>query len=182
MFFFSMLGKYIQPDPTEAQFVIFYSIPIFRLPEFVTGVFAGVLATRATTVAPTGRQLGWWFIAIVAYFAVFVKSLPFVAHGLFAIPFLLGVFTYFARTSEGPAVRIFSHPILVFLGEASFAIYLVQVVTVPWFRANGMGLGLYPAIGLCLVVTLALACLVHLLVERPLRPIVARWLSPRPPA
>jgi len=177
MFFFSMLGKYIQPDPTGAQFVIFYSIPIFRLPEFVAGVFAGVLAMRSTIIPPTGRQLGWWFFAIVAYFAVFAKSLPFVAHGLFAIPFLLGVFTYFARTSEGPAVRIFSHPILVFLGEASFALYLVQLVTIPWFKANAMGLGQRPAMTLCVVVTLVVACLVHLLVERPMRPLVARWLT-----
>mgnify|MGYP007042150948 CR=1 FL=1 len=180
MFFFSMPGKYIQPDPTGAQFVIFYSIPIFRLPEFVAGVFAGVLAMRSTIIPPTGRQLGWWFFAIVAYFAVFAKSLPFVAHGLFAIPFLLGVFTYFARTSEGPAVRIFSHPILVFLGEASFALYLVQLVTIPWFKANAMGLGQRPAMALCVVVTLVVACLVHLLVERPMRPLVARWLSAKP--
>ncbi len=182
MFFFAMLGKYIQPDPTEAQFVIFYSIPIFRLPEFVAGVFAGALAMRETTVVPTGRQLGWWSVAIVAYFAIFAKSLPFVAHGLFAIPYLLGVFTYFARTSEGPAVRVFSHQAFVFLGEASFALYLVQLVTIPWFKVNAMGLGLYPAIGLCVVVTLLLACLVHLLVERPMRPLVARWLSPKNPA
>lgn len=177
MFFFAMLGKYIQPDPTGAQFVIFYSIPIFRLPEFAAGVFAGVLAMRETTVAPTGRQLGWWSVAIVAYFAIFAKSLPFVAHGLFAIPYLLGVFTYFARTSEGPAVRIFSHPAFVFLGEASFALYLVQTITLPWFKANAMGMGLRPAMALCFVVTLVLACLVHLLVERPMRPLVARWLT-----
>ena len=182
MVFFSILGKYIQPDPTGAQFVIFYSIPIFRLPEFVAGVFAGVLAMRATITPLTGRQLSWWLIAIVAYFAVFAKSLPFVAHGLFAIPFLLAVFTYFARTSESPAVRIFSSPVFVFLGEASFALYLVQLVTIPWFRANSMGLGLYTAIGICFVVTLVLACLVHLLVERPMRPLVARWLAAKPVA
>ena len=182
MFFISMLGKYIQPDPTGAQFVIFYSIPIFRLPEFVVGVFAGVLATRATTVTPTGRQLGWWFLAVVAYFAIFAKSLPYVAHGLFAIPFLLGAFTYFARASEGVAVRIFGHPALVFLGEASFALYLVQAITLPWFKANAMGLGLRPALAACFIVTLVLACLVHVLVERPMRPLVMRWLSPKNPS
>lgn len=180
MFFFSVLGKYIQPDPTGAQFVIFYSIPIFRLPEFVAGVFAGVLAMRSTITPLTVRQLGYWFIAVVAYFAVFAKSLPFVAHGLIAIPLLLGVFTYFARTSEGIIVRIFSHPALVFLGEVSFALYLVQGITLPWFKANAMSLGLRPAIALCFVVTLVLACLVHLLVERPMRPLVARWLSAKP--
>jgi peptidoglycan/LPS O-acetylase OafA/YrhL len=140
MFFFAMLGKYIQPDPV-AGFVVFYSIPIFRLPEFVAGVFAGVLATRSTTLPPSGRQLALGFLGIVAYFAIFAKSLPYVAHGIFAIPFLLMSFTYFARTSDGPVVRIFAHPAFVFLGEASFALYLVQLVTIPWFKANAKGPG-----------------------------------------
>ncbi len=179
--FFSLLGKYIQPDPV-AGFAVFYSIPIFRLPEFVAGVFAGVLAMRTTITPPTGRQLGWGFLGIVAYFAIFAKSLPFVAHGLFAIPFLLMAFTYFALTSEGRVVRIFAHPAFVFLGEASFALYLVQLVTIPWFKANAMGLGLRPAIALCFVVTLALACLVHVAIERPMRPLVSRWLASKPVA
>ncbi len=180
LFFFSILGKYIQPD-SVAGFIVFYSIPIFRLPEFVAGVFAGVLAMRAATTPPSSRQLGWGFLAIVAYFAIFAKSLPFVAHGLFAIPFLLLAFTYFARTSEGPVVRAFAHPALVFLGEASFALYLVQLVTIPWFKehAAGLGLGMCPALAVCFAVTLVIACLVHLLVERPMRPIVTRWLSPK---
>ncbi len=179
--FFSLLGKYIQPDPV-AGFVFFYSIPIFRLPEFVAGVFAGVLALRMTVPAPTSRQLGWSFLAIVAYFAIFAKSLPHVAHGLFAIPFLLLAFTYFARTSEGHVARCFAHPGFVFLGEASFALYLVQLVTIPWFKANTKDLELLPAIGLCFIVTLVLACLVHVAIERPMRPLVSRWLSPKPSA
>jgi peptidoglycan/LPS O-acetylase OafA/YrhL len=116
---------------------------------------------------------------MVLFMAVFAKAFPWVALGLFAIPFLLRIFTYFTRTTEGPAVRIFGHPAFVFLGEASFALYLVQLVTIPWFKANAMGLGLRPAIVLCFVVTLVLACLVHLLIERPMRPLVTRWLAPK---
>ncbi len=177
LFFFSVMGKYIQPMDHFTQTVIFYSMPIFRLPEFVAGVFAGVLALRDTTVAPTGRRLAWCFVGLVFFMAVFAKAFPWVALGLFAIPSLLGIFTYFTRVTEGPAVRVFGHPAFVFLGEASFALYLVQLVTIPWFKANAMGLSLRPAIALCFVVTLVLACLVHLLVERPMRPLVTRWLS-----
>ena len=179
LFFFSVMGKYIQPMDHFTQTVIFYSMPIFRLPEFVAGVFAGVLASRVTTVAPTGGRLAWYFIGLVFFMAIFAKTFPWVALGMFAIPFLLGIFTYFTRATEGPAVRFFGHPVFVFLGEASFALYLVQLVTIPWFKANAMGLGLRPAVALCFVVTLVLACLVHLLIERPLRPVVARWLAPK---
>jgi peptidoglycan/LPS O-acetylase OafA/YrhL len=50
---------------------------------------------------------------------------------------------------------------------------------VPWFEAHAKELGLRPAVALCFVVTLVMACLVHLLVERPMRPLVTRWLAPK---
>jgi peptidoglycan/LPS O-acetylase OafA/YrhL len=56
---------------------------------------------------------------------------------------------------------------------------LVQLVTIPWFKAHDLGLGLRSSVALCFVVTLVMACLVHLLVERPMRPLVTRWLAPK---
>jgi len=182
LFFFSVMGKYVQPMDHFTQTVIFYSMPIFRLPEFIAGVFAGVLALRETTVAPSGRKVAWAVFGLVIFLAIFAKTFPWVAQGLFALPCLILVFTYFTKVSDGVAVRFFSNRAFVFLGEASFALYLVQLVTIPWFKANAMGLGLRPAIAVCFVVTLLLACLVHLLVERPMRPLVTRWLSPKPVA
>jgi peptidoglycan/LPS O-acetylase OafA/YrhL len=179
LFFFSVMGKYIQPMDPLTQFVIAYSIPIYRLPEFVAGVFAGVLALRGTTETPPLSRIAWLVVATAFYFAIFAKTFPYVAHGIVAIPCMLAVFTYFTKSTEGWAVRIFSARTFVFLGEASFALYLVQCITIPWFKANAMGLGMRPAISLCFVVTLVLACLVHVLVERPMRPIVARWLAPK---
>ncbi len=99
--------------------------------------------------------------------------------GVVAIPCLLLAFNYFCHATDGWAVRFLSLRSMVFLGEASFALYLVQVMTTPWFKANATGLGLRPAIALCFVVTLVLACLVHLLIERPMRPLVTRWLAPK---
>jgi peptidoglycan/LPS O-acetylase OafA/YrhL len=175
----SVFGKYIQPMDMFTQFVIAYSIPIYRLPEFVAGVFAGVLALRGTTEAPSGRKVLWLVFGAALYFAIFAKTFPYVAQGIVAIPCLLAVFTYFTKNTEGWAVRLFSNRALVFLGEASFALYLVQLVTVPWFEAHAADLGLRPAIALCFVATIVLACLVHILVERPMRPLVTRWLSPK---
>jgi peptidoglycan/LPS O-acetylase OafA/YrhL len=179
LFFFSIMGKYIQPMDLFTQTVVFYSLPIYRLPEFVAGVFAGVLALRETATIPSGRKVAWAILGLVVYLAIFAKTFPWVAQGVVALPCLILAFTYFTRASEGLVARIFGHPVFVFLGEASFALYLIQLVTVPWFRANAMGLGLRPAIVLCFVVTLVLACLVHLLIERPMRPLVTRWLAPK---
>lgn len=178
--FFSLMGKYIQPMDRMTQFVVSYSIPIYRLPEFVAGVFAGVLVLRGNSTPPSGRTVAWATIGMLLFFATFAKTFPWVAMGVVAIPCLLLVFNYFCHATDGWAVRFLSLRSMVFLGEASFALYLVQVMTIPWFKANAMGLGLRPAIALCFVVTLVLACLFHLLIERPMRPLVTRWLSPRP--
>lgn len=174
--YFSLMGKYIQPMDRMTQFVIAYSIPIYRLPEFVAGVFAGVLALRGTSVPPSGRRVLLATVGIVLFFAIFAKAFPWVAMGGVAIPYLLLVFRYFCDAKDGWVVRLLSHRSVVFLGEASYAVYMVQVVTIPWFKANAIGLGLRPAIALCFVVTIALACLVHVAIERPMRLFVTHRL------
>jgi peptidoglycan/LPS O-acetylase OafA/YrhL len=181
MFFFSVMGKYVQPMDHFTQTVLFYSMPIFRLPEFVVGVFAGVLALRETTAVPSGRKVAWAVFGMVVFLSTFAKTFPWVAQGIVALPCLILVFTYFTKVTDGWAVWLFSSRTFVFLGEASFALYLVQLVTIPWFKSHAASLGLAtrPAIAVCFVVTLLLSCLVHLLVERPMRPLVTRWLAPK---
>jgi peptidoglycan/LPS O-acetylase OafA/YrhL len=179
MFFFSVMGKYVQPMDHFTQTVLFYSMPIFRLPEFVVGVFAGVLALRETTVVPSGRKIVWAVLGGVLFLSIFAKTFPWVALGVAVIPTLIASFAYFAKTHDGAVVGLFSSRTFVFLGEASFALYLVQLVTIPWFKAHDLGLGLRSSVALCFVVTLVMACLVHLLVERPMRPLVTRWLAPK---
>ncbi len=179
MFFFSVMGKYVQPMDHFTQTVLFYSMPIFRLPEFVVGVFAGVLALRETTVVPSGRKIVGAVLGGVLFLSIFAKTFPWVALGVAIIPTLIATFTYFSKTHDGAMVVAFSHRAFVFLGEASFALYLVQCVTIPWFKQHDLGLSLRGSVAACFVVTLVLACLVHLLFERPMRPLVTRWLAPK---
>jgi peptidoglycan/LPS O-acetylase OafA/YrhL len=107
------------------------------------------------------------------------KALPEVALGALATPALLYVFRYFAHHEGGSAVWLFSRPAFVFLGEASFALYLVQIVAIPLYLAKVATPGSW-SLALFVACTVAIACLVHLLVERPMRPLVARWLSAKP--
>ena len=177
--FFSVVGKYAQPVDQTMRFATFYAMPIFRLPEFVAGVFTGVLVGRDSFQVPTGRKAALAALGGLAFILLFGKAIPKVALGLVVVPCLLVVFAYFARREEGAAVRFFSHPVFVFLGEASFALYLVQLVTIPLFMEHASKMDRGAAVALCCVVTLTIACLLHILVERPMRPIVTRWLTPK---
>lgn len=176
--FFSLMGKYNQPMDSNLHFVTFYSMPIFRLPEFIAGVMAGVMSLRSDAEIPGGRRLCWMVLATVCLLAFFGKAFPEVTLGALATPCLLGSFLYFSRTEDGLAHRIFSLPAFVFLGEASFALYLVQLVTIPWFVGHAATLGTSRWI-VCFFATLAVASLVHVLIERPMRPFITRWLSPK---
>lgn len=81
--------------------------------------------------------------------------------------------------SEGPL----SHPLALFAGEASYALYLVHMpVLLAWRNLTAATLGLpgdyqmgMLEIAALLTLTLALAALVHVAVERPAR----RWLRAR---
>lgn len=177
--FFSLMGKYIQPMEPGLHFATFYSMPIFRFPEFLAGLMAGVLSLRGDAEAPRGRNVIMATCLAVLLLAFGAKALPEVALGALAMPALLSVFLYFAHHEGGSAVWLFSRPAFVFLGEASFALYLVQIVAIPLYQAKvdepgGWSLAIFVAS------TVAIACLVHLLVERPMRPLVTRWLSAKP--
>jgi peptidoglycan/LPS O-acetylase OafA/YrhL len=179
--FFSLMGRYIQPMEPGLYFATFYAMPIFRFPEFLAGVMAGVLSLRGDVEAPQGRKVILVSCLAILLLAFGAKALPEVALGALATPALLAVFRYFAHHERGPAVWLFSRPTFVFLGEASFALYLVQIVTIPLYLAKVEAPGGW-SLALFVVCTIAIACLVHLFVERPMRPLVTRWLSPKPVA
>lgn len=124
----------------------------------------------------------------------FRLALGWPAMPVYADPFVLvGVFTFvmLALLGRGP-FRLFATPPLRWLGARSFGIYLFHVPVLlifehllrPDLRANGLGFVL------ALAVTLAVANLLHHLVERPagrairsrlLRPVTARPRQSAPP-
>ena len=85
-------------------------------------------------------------------------------------------------------VRTFlSHPVALFAGEASFALYLVHIpILMVWRNAAQafagwpgdyrMGIGELAAM---LVLTLAFAAAIHVFVERPGRRLLRAWMAPQ---
>lgn len=74
--FFSIMGKYIQPIDPGLRFALFYSMPIFRLPEFAAGVFAGVLASRPKHPVPTAKIAACAALCLILFLAFSQRHFP----------------------------------------------------------------------------------------------------------
>lgn len=169
--FGGLAGKYMPPQGSVVE-TVYYSLPIFRLPEFAAGVFYAVWALRNPARLPTGRRLALFSALFFVYVCVAAHALPYVGGDFIVIPFLLCLFAYFMRTDAGWMAQLLSFRPLVFLGEISFGLYLMQILTIRLYLQPGHGAGWMGGAAGCLALTLVLATAVHLVIEKPLR----KWL------
>jgi peptidoglycan/LPS O-acetylase OafA/YrhL len=178
MAFFGMLGKYLPMQPAKLQTGIFYAMPIFRLPEFLAGVFAGVLSMRREHLPPSGRRLAWWGLGCI--FFLFTAGKAFTAQVDAAIfgPFFLCLYSYLCANPEGRLAAVLSWRPLVFLGEASYALYLFQLILLAAYYDGLIPVCLSLPVD-CFLACMAVAAVVHVLWERPLRRRIVAWADSR---
>ncbi len=157
--------------------------PLLRLPEFLFGV---ELAKRLTGPrSAISANAGWVSLGLLVWFfgCVMLGSRVFEARFL-AQALLVPVFGWVIwrlATTVGFWVRFLSARPLRWLGEVSFAIYILQDPM--WEMASSMHHGLFPAdrhpgwAGLALfsVLLLAVSALAHHAIERPMQ----AWLRPK---
>jgi peptidoglycan/LPS O-acetylase OafA/YrhL len=157
----------------------FYVFPPARLADFVVGMLLAVAVLRRDPAArPRLRATSMELLALAAVgLSVFVSpllplALRFSAAVMPAWAFAIYVFA----SRRGAVARLLEHPVLVRLGEVSFAFYLIHLAVValityvigpshPWFMATTFG------------ITLALSFALFHGVEQPLRGRIRRALS-----
>ena len=119
------IGNLSQPVelwPNSAITLLRYiPLPVLRLPEFVVGMALGLAFLRG----PTWRRSG--LVSVCALLgAIFVLCLPLGPWASIAvIPFAVLILSL--AHQRGPIARILSSRILVLLGSASYAVYLLQL-------------------------------------------------------
>lgn len=151
------------------------------IPEFLYGIGLYYLGQRWT---PSPR------VSIMGAFAATIALLALMQIGAddriivaAAGPLILSL----ALLTKAPVRTFLSHPLALFAGEASFALYLVHIpILMVWRNAAQafaglpgdyrMGVGELAAM---LVLTLAAAAAIHVFVERPGRRWLRAWMAPQ---
>jgi len=109
-------------DPT-IKFA-FYIFPLTRLLEFMLGIALARLPTRRPL--HIGAELGALALAGLGLALVYAPPPGAFAGSLIFIPGAVALVYVFAN-SRGPLAKLLSLPLLVLLGEASFALYMLHV-------------------------------------------------------
>jgi peptidoglycan/LPS O-acetylase OafA/YrhL len=165
---------------------IYYSVPIYRLPEFVAGCTAGVLFAKGYSLP---RPLLWLVIAGALLFISLLEMPHLVVqvHGSFAyIPCFIFIILALASL-EREVGGAFIPKILVFLGNASYCFYsFAALVMVPLIMVKQArpdlatvftGRYVFPA---ALAALLVISSVVHVFFEEPLRRFIStRFATPR---
>lgn len=175
-------------DPSSAHRWL-YRTPLTRLGDFLLGIFAARLFVQAggsQAVGKIGRVLAP-AAALAMLAAMALPALTFTAWSwdvAYAIPAALLIFGLAVGPSS-PLAKALSLPMIVLLGEASYAFYLVHWPAIFFFGAGQWSTQLSGSIvlleALNLGAILALALGLHLAIEKPARRWLRRALARRRP-
>ena len=171
-------------DPLSAHRWL-YRTPVTRLPDFVLGIALGYLIMRP---APARRAWGLTAQTAGAVAVLGMMLVPELARSVWSldvanmVPFAL-LFLGLAWVPDSRLGRILGSRTGVFLGECSFAFYLVHATVVRLVGQPDSGLLDWASTWvLAFVVTLLVAIGAHIALERPARTGLRRVLDPpRPP-
>ena len=122
------LGHTMTPSIERLTRITLIPLPVFRFPEFLAGMLLGLIylrSERPRTMALTP------YVAVAAIFAIllFVTG-PWVS--LLAIPYAILIYDLAARNSV--ISRLLGTRLIVLLGGASYAIYLLQEPVRSWLH------------------------------------------------
>jgi peptidoglycan/LPS O-acetylase OafA/YrhL len=178
-----LLAVALRGSPIAAW--VLYIFPPVRFAEFLVGVSTGLVFLRCRDRLRGGR--GVWTaleasaLALVLGAVVFSYAVPReLRYAAYYLPLFTLVILAFAA-ERGRISRAIRAPLLVALGEISFAFYLLHVLVMRAAASLGGFSGNVPplvTLGGVAVVTLAASAAVFAGYERPLRARTRAWLMP----
>lgn len=140
---FGHVEAYPEGHPAWMWHTFVTSFPPFHLPQFAIGIAAGLLFVRGAL--PPARSRPWLLAAASVAIAVVMavpRALPYglVNNGLLAPLFVAAI--ALLSCTRGPAARLLSWGPLLVLGEASYAVYILQQPVHEYAKGLAEALGL----------------------------------------
>jgi len=169
---------------------ILYDGPLPRLPEFFLGAaVARIFVMRNGGETGRSSRLNPALLSVIAALGIVIVwgigPLPVALVNQVVLDPLFALLIYSVAFGKGPLAAVFSWPALVVLGEASYALYLLQWPVHDWLsrffpkavvtRAIAPDARDYVYFALFLVVSVAAALLAHYFIEQPARQAIQRF-------
>lgn len=119
----------------------FYSVPVFRVAEFIVGVLLGVRYLDGSRL----KYPSFWLLGAITSLVVFLgfaqlRPWTFVSANFFAVPALALIIFASASLNSGALHAIMSQRIFVKLGHISYSFYSFQALVLLWLLDNHAGL------------------------------------------
>jgi peptidoglycan/LPS O-acetylase OafA/YrhL len=182
---FSPAGDPAEGEAAASALWMANIFPPLRLFDFIVGMSLGAILLKSPRpVNGETRSTAYECLALLAVVATFALSPlidPPFRYDIWFVPcFGLAIYTF--AHSKGPIARALSHPWLVYLGELSFAFYMLhEIVIRTWFWQMG-GTKRWAGLFVCFFATLILSAATYHGIERRLRERIRRSLAaPVPP-
>jgi peptidoglycan/LPS O-acetylase OafA/YrhL len=179
-----VMGPLVEEDESWHNFAQFF--PLFHLPQFLLGIALARLHRAGQRPSPA--VAAWMFAAaVIGLMVVFAtrEEAPEWLRSDAVLAAFFGLLLMGAAQEGHLAHRALSWRPLVFLGNASFAIYLLHApleLWWEWIKEAAFGEPLRDLVEFplyfALVLAVSIAC--YLFVERPLRRRLRRWGEPAP--
>lgn len=156
---------------------IFYSMPIFRVPEFLIGISVALLV-RSGYVYKKGMTLQFVAVSIMLiYIAILGQNMPiYIGHNWIVVPFI--AFMIFSLTTgKGLIAKLLSNRLSVWFGKISYCFYSFQAMIILFLlNHRDAVIKSFPALGTnlvlllaCFVVLVLLSAVGYYFIEEPAR-------------
>jgi len=118
------------------QFGVFYAMPIFRLSEFIIGIFLYKLYILKIRVPYPNIFLFVSTLIFFTYLSIFGSDLPqYIGHNFIVIPYIALILYLFAAEKTFIS-NILSSRVFNFLGRISYSFYLLQIFVLLYLIDN----------------------------------------------
>ena len=173
------LAYFLYPENVPTVSTI-YAMPIFRdLPEFIVGMIFGLFFLRRakdTKFTSIKIFIALFFLFIyLGYVGIYLPAI-YVINNFAVIP-IFALCIYWLAMGGGNLVKLVGNKVFILLGEASYCLYLLQVLFIYIYKDYGAFLQNYftllrhNSLVWLLIITFSIifSIIIHFVIEKPLR-------------